>query len=359
MTGDDTREAVPEGRTDGVAHAPTRPTGTVRVAAVDMGSNTTRVLVADVTRDAAGHVTHEPIAARTTITRLAEGVDTRGILLPIAITRTRNALVEFRALARQLGAVFVLATATSAVRDADNGEAFLGEVEHGFGFRAQLLSGDEEAAATWRGVSSAPELAARIASGQALLLDIGGGSTELVFADRGTIGDRDSLQLGSVRLTERCLPGEGAISDAQLASARAHALELVARRFPSAGDVDIAIGVAGTVTTVVTVRDALATWQPEKVHGAELTRADVERVLAMLAALPVEQRRAVRGLEPDRAPVIVGGVVVLAAVFAHLGLETMTVSVRDILDGVVLGAGELALDEGIDELPEPFGRTVC
>jgi exopolyphosphatase/guanosine-5'-triphosphate,3'-diphosphate pyrophosphatase len=323
-----------------------------------MGSNTTRLLVADVTRHADGRVTHEPIEARTTITRLAEGVDTRRMLLPVAITRTRNALVEYRAAARELGAVFVLATATSAVRDADNGEAFLGEVEHGFGFRARLLEGDDEAAWTWRGVTSDPDLAERVATGRCMLLDIGGGSTELVFTDGGTLDERDSLQLGSVRLTERCLPSDPPTAD-EVARARAHARGIVAERFPQPGAIDLAVGVAGTVTTVVTVRDGIDPWDPTRVHGAVLRLAEVEQVLERLAALPQAERAAVAGLEPGRAPVIVGGLLVLASTLEHLGLDAITVSVRDILDGIVLAAGEVALDEGIVELPEPFGRTVC
>jgi exopolyphosphatase/guanosine-5'-triphosphate,3'-diphosphate pyrophosphatase len=336
----------------------------VRIAGVDMGSNTTRLIVADVVRDEAGRLTHEVLERRTTITRLAEGVDARGILLPLPITRVRNALVEYRAAAREQGAVFVLATATSAVRDADNGEAFLGEVEHGFGFRATLLDGTQEAEATWAGVTSDPAMAARAAAGHGLLVDIGGGSTEILLTERGEIVDRHSFQLGSVRLTERFLAdaGDAALLPAHadaIADACAHVRAQLAERFPAPQLVDLPIAVAGTATTVSAILLDRPTYEPELVHGFRFTREQVSSLWHRLAELPLEQRREVNGLEPQRAPVIVGGLLVLDEVLHHFGLGQVETSERDILDGIALMAGRIALDEGITELPEPFGRTVC
>jgi exopolyphosphatase/guanosine-5'-triphosphate,3'-diphosphate pyrophosphatase len=333
----------------------------VRVAAVDMGSNTTRLAVADVTRRADGTIVHEVLDRRSTITRLAEGVDSRGILLPVPITRVRNALTEYRAIARELGAVFVLATATSAVRDADNGEAFLGEVEHGFGFRATLLAGTEEAEATWAGVTSDPATAARAATGSGLLVDIGGGSTEVVLTDRGSIVDRHSFQLGSVRLTERFLAGagDGPIDEDDLDRARAHVRSELEARFPKPPGIDLPIAVAGTATTVSAILLDRPSYDPELVHGFCFGTDQLAEVVERLAALPLDERERVNGLEPQRAPVIVGGLVVLQEVLAHFGIDEVETSERDILDGIVLLAGRIALDEGITELPEPFGRTVC
>lgn len=336
----------------------------VRVAGVDMGSNTTRLIVADVVRSADGSLTHEVLERRTTITRLAEGVDARGILLPLPITRVRNALVEYRAVAREHGAVFVLATATSAVRDADNGEAFLGEVEHGFGFRAMLLDGTQEAEATWAGVTSDPVMATRAADGRGLLVDIGGGSTEILLTERGEIVDRHSFQLGSVRLTERFLADVG---DAPLlpghadavAAARGQVRAELVERFPERGAIDLPIAVAGTATTVSAILLARPTYEPELVHGFRFDAADLAGVIDRLAALPLAQRREVVGLEPERAPVIVGGLLVLAEVIDHFQLTHVETSERDILDGIALMSGRIALDEGITEMPEPFGRTVC
>lgn len=336
----------------------------VRIAAVDMGSNTTRLIVADVERTDAGVTTHEVVERRSTITRLAEGVDARGILLPVPITRVRNALIEYRQLAREHGAVFVLATATSAVRDADNGEAFLGEVEHGFGFRATLLDGTQEAEATWAGVTSDPEMATRAAHGRGLLVDIGGGSTEVLLTERGEIVDRHSFQLGSVRITERFLAdgGDAALLPAHseaIERARAHIRAELAERFPTVDDVDLPIAVAGTATTVSAILIDRPTYDPELVHGFRFTREQLSGVWLRLAELPLAERREVRGLEPERAAVIVGGLLVLDEVMRHFDLPHVETSERDILDGIALMAGRIALDEGITELPEPFGRTVC
>jgi exopolyphosphatase/guanosine-5'-triphosphate,3'-diphosphate pyrophosphatase len=333
--------------------------GPVRVAGVDMGSNTTRLIVADVERAANGTLTHRAIERATTITRLAEQVDARGILLPQAIARTRNALAEYRATARRLGAVFVLATATSAVRDADNGEAFLGEVEYSYGFRARLLDGDDEAAATWSGVTSDPSLAARARQGSGLLLDIGGGSTEVVLTSDGEITDRHSFQLGSVRLTERLLATEDPPSTDAYAAAVDAAREQLESRFPTARTPDLAIGVAGTVTTIAAVNLGLVRYDRDVVHGSSISSQDAVRVRERLRVLRVDARAQVAGLEPKRAPVILGGIAVLEAVLAHFGIATMTVSDADILDGIALMAGQIALDEDIRELVEPFGRTVC
>lgn len=335
-------------------------TDTVRIAAVDMGSNTTRLIVADVTRHADGSVTHETILRRSTITRLAEGVDQRGILLPAPITRVRIALTEYRRLAREHGAVFVLATATSAVRDADNGEAFLGEVEHAFAFRATELSGTEEATATWQGVTSDTDTAARAARGTGFLIDIGGGSTEILLSERGALVDRHSFQLGSVRITERFLAAAGDPPSAEsLAASRAYVRELLAERFPDARRPDLALGVAGTCTTVSAMLLDRDEYDSDLVHGFRFTPDQLEACIAKLAALPLEQRQQVRGLEPLRAPVILGGLLVLAEALPHFGITEIETSERDILDGIALMAGLIALDEGIDEMPQAFGNTVC
>jgi exopolyphosphatase/guanosine-5'-triphosphate,3'-diphosphate pyrophosphatase len=332
----------------------------VRIAAVDMGSNTTRLMVADVACDEAGVLTHEVLERRSTITRLAEGVDARGILLPVPITRVRIALTEYRAIARELGAVFVLATATSAVRDADNGEAFLGEVEHGFGFRATLLDGGQEADATWAGVTSDPNLARRALDEPGLLVDIGGGSTEVVLAEAGAIVDRHSFQLGSVRVTERFLGNDpGPPDPAHIEQARAHIRAELVARFPFPGPRPLALGVAGTATTVSAILLGSKTYQPELVHGFRFTRSELRRIIDLLATCPLDKRQRVVGLEPERAQVIVGGLLVLDELMAHFALNELETSERDILDGIALMAGQIALDEGIEELPEPFGRTVC
>src|SRR5262247_3860705 len=161
----------------------------MRVAAIDLGTNTTRLLVGDVVD---GRV--EPVVRRSTITRLGEGVDTRRRLLPVPIARVRNVLSDYRRTAERLGAERVLAVATSAVRDAENGEAFLGEVEWSYGFATRLLDGNEEALWTFRGVA-----AGRGLQEDTLVVDIGGGSTELIVGGPGGVRFHRSLDVGSVR----------------------------------------------------------------------------------------------------------------------------------------------------------------
>lgn len=332
--------------------------GKVRVGAVDIGSNTTRLMIADVRRSDDGSLVHEPVMRQSTITRLAEGVDARRTLLPEAVARTRNALVDYRRQALEHGAAFVLATATSAVRDADNGEAFLGEVEYSYAFRTMLLDGDAEAAATWSGVASDPVLAARSSGGSGLLLDIGGGSTEVVLTVAGELSDRHSFQLGSVRLTERFLATDPPGAD-ELDAARSHAIEELARRFPDATAPDLAIGVAGTVTTVAAMLLGIVRYDRDAVHRSSISARQARECRDRIAALPIAERARLAGLEPKRAPVIVGGLLVLEAVLEHFNIPDMVVSDSDILDGIALMAGRIALDEDITEMPEPFGRTVC
>ena len=170
----------------------------MRVAAVDLGTNSTRLLVADVDD---GHV--DEVERETRITRLGEGVDERGRLLPSPIARVRNALTDFRRKAESLHAEHTLAIATSAVRDADNGEAFLGEIEWSYGFATRLLSGHDEALMTFRGVT-----AERALEEGMVIVDVGGGSTELLAGGADGVRWHDSLDIGSVRLTERFLHGD-------------------------------------------------------------------------------------------------------------------------------------------------------
>jgi exopolyphosphatase / guanosine-5'-triphosphate,3'-diphosphate pyrophosphatase len=293
----------------------------VRVAAVDLGTNTTRLLVADVED---GRV--EQVVRREEITRLGESVDRRRILLPTAVARVRNVLVDYRREAELLGAERVLAVATSAVRDADNGEAFLGEVEWSYGFTTRLLSGDEEAAMTLAGVASDGPVTPR-----SLVVDIGGGSTELVVVGDAGVERTLSTDAGSVRLTERFLASDPPRGE-ELAACEAHVRSLLPRLA-----IDRAIGVAGTVATAAKVERGGAL----SVHGDRLGRASVGAILERLAGLPLAERERVHGLASARAPVIVAGLVVLHEILAYYDLTEVTVSERDLLDGAALAATEL------------------
>jgi exopolyphosphatase/guanosine-5'-triphosphate,3'-diphosphate pyrophosphatase len=293
----------------------------IRVAAVDLGTNSTRLLVADVED---GRV--DEVVRRAVVTRLGEGVDVRRRLLPVPIARVRNVLTDFRRELEALGAERTLAVATSAVRDAENGEAFLGEVEGSYGFVARLLSGEEEADLTRRGLGHLDV--------GTLLLDVGGGSTELVAG-----GFRTSLDVGSVRLTERYLASDPP-TPAELEAAAREVRDLLPPL-----EVEAAVGVAGTVAQL-----ALLAGTPE------LRLISIEGLLDGLASLPLEERRNVKNLDPARAPVIVGGMLIVREVLRRYGLDRLQFSVRDLLDGAALEAA--ALPEPV-EGPAPPGAYTC
>jgi exopolyphosphatase/guanosine-5'-triphosphate,3'-diphosphate pyrophosphatase len=308
----------------------------VRVAAVDLGTNTTRLLVADVED---GEL--EEVVRREQITRLGESVDRRRILLPTAIARVRNVLVDYRQEVERLGAERVLAVGTSAVRDADNGEAFLGEVEWSYGFVTRLLDGGDEAELMLRGVASDRSLA----SGT-LVVDIGGGSTELVLTDGERLSWARSTDAGSVRLTERFLHSDPP-TDEELTACAEHVRSLLPPLRPTS-----ALGVAGTVVSAASI----STGATGSMHGHRLSAQAARAALERVAALPLHEREEVAGLEPARAPVIIAGLVVLCVTLAHYGLTTIEVSERDLLHGAALAASELPEPE---EGPAPPGAYTC
>ena len=262
----------------------------VRVAAVDLGTNTTRLLVADVE-----HGLLDQVVRRETITRLGESVDRRRILLPTAIARVRNVLVDYRREAEALGAERVLAVGTSAVRDADNGEAFLGEVEWSYGFTTRLLDGGEEAELMLRGVAVRP------VAGRSDARDRHRRRVDRARDDRCDRLEWAVEHGGRERPAHRAVLHGDPPSEAELAACAAHVESLLPRL-----DVRRAIGVAGTVTTAAAVEvggDDGAPATPD----ARVRRGVLER----LASLPLDERERVPGLEPARAPVIVAGLVVL------------------------------------------------
>ena len=311
-----------------------------RVAAVDLGTNSTRLLVADVSGDSL-----EEIVRQLTITRLGEGVDSRRRLLPVPIARVRNCLTDYRRELEDLRAERTLAIATSAVRDAENGEAFLGEIEWSYGFTTRLLTGAEEAAMMVRGVA-----AGRPALEDVLVVDIGGGSTELVHAVDGAVASSTSLDVGCVRITERFL-GSNPPTRPELAATRAYVRSLL----PDL-EVRAAIGVAGTVTTLATLDLGDSEYDPARTDGHRISSESVAAQLDRLAGMTVEERIGVPGIEPGRAPVIVAGVVVLREIMTAYGLAEIEVSERDILHGAAFAAAELPEPE---EGPAPPGAYTC
>ena len=320
----------------------------MRVAAIDLGTNSTRLLVADVED---GRITQ--LARETRVTRLGEGVDERRRLLPVPIARVRNVLSDYRRTIESLGSERTLLIATSAIRDAENGEAFLGEIEWSYGFATQLLSGDEEALLMFRGVTSERQL-----DEGTVIVDIGGGSTELVVGGPEGVGWHDSLDIGSVRLTERFLHSDPPTRDELEACATA-VRALLAERVPNEirSATRSAVGVAGTITSLAALALGLEEYDRDRVHGFRLTAVALDEQLHRLAALPLAERRQLRALDPERAPVIVAGAVIACETLAFFDLDALEVSERDILDGAALEAAELPTPE--DRAAPPGAYTSC
>ena len=320
----------------------------MRVAVVDLGTNTTRLLLADV---ANGRV--DEVSRRSEITRLGEGVDSRRKLLPLPIARVRNVLADYRRELESAGAERTLAVATSAVRDAENGEAFLGEVEWSYGFKTRLLSGHDEAHLTFRGVADGRGL-----TEPTLVVDIGGGSTEVVVGDSKGLEFHDSLDVGAVRLTERFLPSDPP-SASELQACADAVRTLLAERVPDelVAEVRKAVGVAGTITSIAALDLGLHQYDAERLHGHRLTLAGAERQVDRLAALPLAERRRQRPLEPERAPVIVAGGIILREVMRHFGVDELEASERDLLHGAALDAA--ALPEPAEGDAPPGAYTCC
>lgn len=298
-----------------------------RWATIDVGTNTVLLLVAE--RRGAGLA---PVLERADITRLGRGVDASGRLDTVAIRETVAVLAQYASAARDLGAPVLACVATSAARDAANGADFFAAAREAAGVTPEVISGEEEARLVWTsawrdfGVRGAP----------LAVLDVGGGSTELSFGDGPEPRGRASLQVGAVRLTERHVRGDPPTAE-EVVRLRAAARDAV--RPLAAMDVAARggrlVGVAGTVTTLSAVAQALPVYDPERVHGASLTLAEVDRLAGTLAALTVKERAALRGMEPKRADVILGGAIVVAEAMRATGFDTLVVSDRGVRWGLL------------------------
>ena len=302
----------------------------MRVGVVDIGTNSTRLLVAEL---ADGRVVE--LERRTTVTRLGEGLEASGRLSDAAVARVSDALRAYREAIDRLGAERVVAVPTSAMRDAANGPAFRDEIQRRFGLDARTISGDEEAHLTFLGAT-----AGRDAGAETLVIDIGGGSTEYVS---GLAGSEPrfhvSTRMGSVRHTERHLHHDPPAASELTALGR-DARSIVESDVPSAlrDRVETGIAVAGTATSLAAIDQRLDPYDPERVHGYRLGRPSCERLLTRLAGLTVAQRREVTGLHPDRAPTIVAGGAILLESMRAFGLDEIEVSENDILHGAALTA---------------------
>jgi exopolyphosphatase / guanosine-5'-triphosphate,3'-diphosphate pyrophosphatase len=306
----------------------------MRTAVVDIGSNSTRLLIAELDD---GRVRRE-LVRRTTITRLGAGVDAAGHLNDEAMERVYAALEGYRALIEDNDADTRLAVLTSAVRDAANGDEFAETVKTRFGLVPHILAGDDEARLTFLGATSERDQADRKPT---LVIDIGGGSTELVIGTGAKMSFHVSNQAGVVRQTERHIrsdPPAAPELDALAQDARA----ILARGVPEEHRTAVshAIAVAGTATSLASIAQELQPYDPEKVEGYVLSEAECRQILDRLAALTLDERRQVKGLHPDRAPTIVAGVVILIEILNLFGLNDVEVSEHDILRGAAIGLSD-------------------
>jgi exopolyphosphatase/guanosine-5'-triphosphate,3'-diphosphate pyrophosphatase len=309
-----------------------------RVAAIDCGTNSIRLLVADV--DAAGNLTE--LDRRMEVVRLGQGVDRTGELAPEALERTLAATREYAAAIEAAGAGRVRFVATSATRDARNRDAFFGGVRDALGVDVEVISGGEEAELSFRGATSA---VAGAHAGPFLVVDLGGGSTELVLGT-GSVDASVSMDVGSVRMTERHLHSDPP-SDAEIAAARADVrahLDDAARVVPLAKTTTL-VGLAGSITTVTAHALGLTEYRHERVNQAELPVATVLASCAALLAAPRAERTAMGFLHPGRVDVIAAGALVWSEVITRVvadveaaggSLTNVVTSEHDILDGIAL-----------------------
>ncbi|HEV3323617.1 MAG TPA: Ppx/GppA phosphatase family protein [Solirubrobacteraceae bacterium] len=301
----------------------------MRVAVVDIGTNSTRLLLADVEPD--GSVTE--LVRLSRVTRLGAGVDAHGGLSPEAVERTCAVLADYRELIDQHRCDANLAVLTSAVRDASDGAAFTERVRRDYGLDARTLSGDEEAALTFLGAMSGREASPE----PTVVVDIGGGSTEFVVGHNHTAGFHVSLQAGVVRMSERHIHSDPpAPTELQRLALDTRSIYLDGLPPEERAPVRHGIAVAGTATSAAAIDMELDPYDSARVHRHVLLLATVELLLARLAGMTEAQRREVVGLHPDRAPTIVAGMILLGEAMRAFELDRVEVSEHDILRGGAL-----------------------
>jgi exopolyphosphatase/guanosine-5'-triphosphate,3'-diphosphate pyrophosphatase len=312
-----------------------------RVAAIDCGTNSIRLLVADVTEREDGTAGLRDVHREMRIVRLGEGVDATKRLSVAALRRTRDALADYTMICRRKGAERVRMVATSATRDATNRDEFFTMTRELLGVEAEVISGDEEARLSFTGAVGDldPD------DGPFVVSDIGGGSTELVVGTwdgkRAEVTGALSVDIGCVRITERCLPSDPPTAE-EVAQARAFAAATLRPAFDA---VPVAtartwVGVAGTITTISAVAQELPEYDSERTHLSRLSRAEISRTAQRLLAAGKEERAANPTIHPGRVDVIGGGALITEVLAENLwqtaGIGELLVSEHDILDGIAL-----------------------
>ena len=299
-----------------------------RLAAVDIGTNTLLLLVAEL-----GEGGVRALRDEIRFGRLGQGVDGSGRLSDEAIERSLDFLREYRAIIDEAQVAKVVAVGTQALREAANADAFLGPAREILGAPVEVIDGEREAALVYRSVVHAfPGLAA----GDLVVADVGGGSTEVIAGRGGVVGSLVSLPIGSVRLTERHLHGDPPTQDETRALLAAIDGHLGVLDPALAGSAPALVGTAGTATTLAAVEQKLRAYDADRVQGFRLTRAAVERQLARFLELTVAEKRRLPGLEPQRADVIAAGAAIYARLAVHLDAPTLVTSDRGVRWGALL-----------------------
>ena len=305
-----------------------------RVAAIDCGTNSIRLLVADVVD---GRL--DDIVRRMEIVRLGEGVDRTGRLSDAALARTFGALEDYAARIRSLEAERVRMVATSATRDAENRDVFVSGVIERLGVEPEVVTGSEEAALSFRGATG--DLFATQVPAPYLVCDIGGGSTEFVLGDASGVRASRSVDVGCVRMTERHLHDDPPTAD-QISAARAdieHAIDEACRDVPMSEAASL-IGLAGSVTTVTAIALGLQEYDASRIHHARISASAVHEVAQRLLGMARTQRAAIAVMHPGRVDVIGAGALVLDTVMQRVGFGEVVASEHDILDGIALSAAD-------------------
>jgi exopolyphosphatase / guanosine-5'-triphosphate,3'-diphosphate pyrophosphatase len=300
-----------------------------RVAVVDIGSNSTRLLIADIE---AGRI--EEVERQSRVTRLGRGVDLSGQLAAEAIEAACGAIADYVEICREAGVERIESIATSAVRDASNGGAFVAELRERFALSARVLDGEEEARLTYLGATC--EHSPTVPT---LVVDIGGGSTELIVGTGADVAFHASLQAGVVRHSERHINADPPNTlELEALAADVRALIEAATSGQDGAKAAAGIAVAGTPTSLASIELGLEPYDPKQVHGHTLTLGSIQRLLSQLASAPLSKRADIAGLHPDRAPNIVAGVVILVETMRAFDLERIEVSEHDILYGTAIKA---------------------
>ena len=299
-----------------------------RIATIDLGTNTLLLLIAEL-REGGNFVVLDD---RAQITRLGEGVDRTGLLNETAQNRTLTALKDFAERCRVLGVNEVVAVGTSALRDAGNRDEFKRRLQEECGWQLRVLTGGEEARYSFSAVCGGLDVKGR----DVMAIDVGGGSTEIIWGKDGAIAGWASMQLGSVRLTERYLVADPPTEKECRSVIGAVDQEIVKQRAALSGmKLQTAVGIAGTFTTLAAVTKRLEVYAHGEVHGSHLTRAEVERLIELFKGKTAAERKRIPGLDPGRADVILAGALLIDRIMAYFAMGEVIVSDQGVRYGML------------------------